>query len=75
MGPIDCTETSVKSYHHTLRNSPEECGSLSVFFIFSTKDYKQIKIVFNGCETWVVTLKEEHRLRLVGRKREEVLGS
>jgi hypothetical protein len=23
MGPIDCPETSVKDYHHTLRNIPE----------------------------------------------------
>jgi len=53
MGPIGCPETSVRKYHHKLRNSPEECRSLSVFFIFSSKNYKQIKIVLNGCETWL----------------------
>ena len=71
MGPIGCPETSVRSYHHTLRNSPEECRSLSVFFIFSSK---KMKIVLNGCETWGLSLKEVHGLRVAGRKREEVLG-
>ena len=32
MGPISCPETSVRSYHHTGRNGPEECRFLSVFF-------------------------------------------
>jgi hypothetical protein len=27
MGPIRCPETSVKDYHSTLRNMPEERGS------------------------------------------------
>jgi hypothetical protein len=27
MGPIGCPETSVKDYHSTLRNIPEECRS------------------------------------------------
>ena len=27
MGPICCPETSVRNYHYTLRNSPEERGS------------------------------------------------
>jgi hypothetical protein len=27
MGPIGCLETSVRSYHHSLRNSPEEGSS------------------------------------------------
>jgi hypothetical protein len=31
-------------------------------------------IVLTGCETWVLSLKEEHRQRVAGRKREEVLG-
>ena len=28
MGPIGCTETSVRDYHHTLRNVPEQPSSL-----------------------------------------------
>ena len=27
MGPIGCPETSVRNYHYTLRNIPEECRS------------------------------------------------
>ena len=27
MGPLDCPETSVRNYHSTLRNIPEECRS------------------------------------------------
>ena len=27
MRPICCPETSVRNYHHSLRNNPEECGS------------------------------------------------
>jgi hypothetical protein len=27
MGPIDCPETSVRNYHHSLRNDPEERSS------------------------------------------------
>ena len=27
MGPIGCTETSVRNYHHSLRNNPEGCSS------------------------------------------------
>jgi len=27
MGPVGCPETSVRNYHHCLRNSPEERGS------------------------------------------------
>jgi hypothetical protein len=27
MGPISCPETSVRSYHHSLRNNPEERSS------------------------------------------------
>ena len=26
-GPVDCTETSVRNYHYTLRNIPEDCRS------------------------------------------------
>jgi len=26
MGPIGCSETSVRNYNYTLRNSPEECS-------------------------------------------------
>ena len=26
-GPIDCIETSVRNYHYTLRNIPEDCRS------------------------------------------------
>jgi hypothetical protein len=28
MGPIGCPETSVRNYHYSLRNKPEECSSL-----------------------------------------------
>ena len=31
MGPIRCPETSVKDYHSTLRNNPEERRSVSHF--------------------------------------------
>ena len=27
MGPIGCTETSMRNYHYSLRNSPEERSS------------------------------------------------
>jgi len=27
MGPIGCPETSVRNYHYSLRNNPEEAGS------------------------------------------------
>jgi hypothetical protein len=27
MGGISCSETSVKDYHYTMRNNPEECRS------------------------------------------------
>jgi len=27
IGPAVCPETSVRNYHHSLRNNPEECGS------------------------------------------------
>ena len=30
MGPIVCTETSVRNYHYTLRNTPEERSYLLV---------------------------------------------
>jgi hypothetical protein len=30
MGPICCPETSVRNYHSTLRNIPEECRSLEL---------------------------------------------
>jgi len=32
MGPISCPETSVRNFHHSLRNNPEECS-----FVFSTE--------------------------------------
>ena len=35
MGPIGCPETSVMNYHYSLRNSPEERGSLSYKNLFS----------------------------------------
>ena len=28
MGPTDCSETSVRNYHYSLRNNPEERSSL-----------------------------------------------
>ena len=27
MGPIGCTETSLRNYHYSLRNNPEDCSS------------------------------------------------
>jgi hypothetical protein len=79
MGPIDCPETSVRSYHHTLRIiaqiAQKSAGPYPFYLFFSSKNYEQIKVVLNGCEPWVVTLKERHRLRVAGRKREEVSGS
>jgi len=30
MGPIGCPETSVRNYHYSLRDIPEECGSHGV---------------------------------------------
>jgi hypothetical protein len=31
-------------------------------------------VVLYGCETWSLTLREEHRLRIFGPKRDEVTG-
>jgi hypothetical protein len=31
MGPIDCPETSVRNYHHSLRNNPEQRSSPCTF--------------------------------------------
>jgi hypothetical protein len=31
-------------------------------------------VVLYGCETWSLTLREEHRLRVFGLKRDEVTG-
>ena len=41
MGPIDCPETSVRNYHHSLRNNPEECSSSRTFL--------HCKIILSKC--------------------------
>jgi hypothetical protein len=33
-----------------------------------------LPVVLYGCETWSLTLREEHRLRVFGPKRDEVMG-
>jgi len=37
MGPISCPETSVRNFHYSLRNGPEECS-----FLFSTESLHAI---------------------------------
>jgi len=32
--PIGCPEMSLRNYHYTLRNSPEECSSQDIFLTF-----------------------------------------
>jgi hypothetical protein len=40
------------------------------------RTYKTIilPLILYGCETWSLTLREEHRLRVFGPKRDEVMG-
>jgi hypothetical protein len=42
----------------------------------NVKIYKTIilPVILSGCETWPLTLKEDHRLRVLGPKRDEVMG-
>ena len=70
MGPIDCAETSVKSYHYSLRNNPKEHSShyavLNVIFF-------ERRIGSNDDKKFVVCVKI-----LVGnfpRKTVEIYGS
>jgi hypothetical protein len=31
-------------------------------------------VVLHGCETWSLTIREEHRLRIFGSKKDDVMG-
>ena len=42
MGPIGCPETSVRSYHYTLRNIPEEHISGKLLLKYFIKIYHRI---------------------------------
>ena len=37
MGPVGCPETSVRNYHYSLCNNPEECGSYISILLCSEK--------------------------------------
>jgi len=49
MGPIVCPETSVRNYHYSLRNNPEERVSSSIKIINYELQEKQKAIVVILC--------------------------
>jgi hypothetical protein len=61
-------------YHFRVLSSCHLCKNLN------TEIYKTVilPLVFYGCQTWSLTLREEHRLRVIRRifrpEREEVAG-
>ncbi|KAJ4430607.1 hypothetical protein ANN_19195 [Periplaneta americana] len=42
--------------------------------VIYTQNQFILPVVLYGCETWTITLREEHRLRVFGAKRDEVTG-
>jgi len=52
LGPIGCTETSVKCYHYIVRNSPEECKTHVVHYwkILLKKFERKKRVTLNSIE-------------------------
>jgi len=46
MGPIGCPKTSVRNYHHTVHNSPEERSTHVYVYSFLNLNYKIFFIYF-----------------------------
>ena len=56
MGPIGCPETSVRNYHYSLRNNPEErsfyTNTVSDWFLY--RPSKRNHLHYTGCPAWNV---------------------
>jgi len=58
MGPIGCPEKSVRNYHYTVRNSPEERSS---WFCQLLRLYGVVDIRMNIEHFWIYTEKERQK--------------
>jgi hypothetical protein len=47
--PISCPETSVRNYHYSMRNSPEDCSAKSCYVAVKSP-YRLIRILQGGGE-------------------------
>jgi hypothetical protein len=72
MEPIDCPETSVRSYHYSLRNNPEERISRTYFILlnllFSASGWSLVQRSSNDCgvSEWSWSLDNVEDLALCG---------
>jgi hypothetical protein len=69
--------------HNTNNCAPQKFTTLQTDHIFCTSTTVSLAVVLCGCETWSVTLREKHRLRvfenrvlrgIIGSKRDGVTG-
>jgi hypothetical protein len=86
IGNVGCIEISLITIHENIQNFQRPCPQTSVlsFWLFlQTYSISILPVVLYGCETWSLTLSEEHRLRvfenrvlrrIFGPKRDEVTG-
>jgi len=66
MGPIGCTETSVRNYHYSLRNNPEERSYLSSAWWWEpevTQNAWQLFVAADELEESIIGRRERERKR------------